>query len=335
VMSDSKDSSLLLYTIPFSHYCELARWSLQRANVPFVERPYLPGLHILPVSQARWEVGGGFASSTPLLVRESSSLFGFFGLGKQMIGADSWSIAQFAEAQHAASTGRPVEEVHAVPVSILVVSSDTLLFALLAKVPETLRRLLDETLGPAARTWVYSYFLAENEQGQRGCGRELAALCEQEVLPSFQRLLWSKARDQIAASMHASMVQDEKYVSDCVAKIDAAVAELDTLVDRLGPWDGAATAAPSITQLAIASVCYPLVFPPQSLSGLYPRNVLRTTDLPPTMQAAVMRYPMRVAWAACANHTHTCGITRVECAQLLCPARHVCRHMRVLPRGCL
>jgi glutathione S-transferase len=46
-------STLLLHTIPFSHYCELARWSLQRASVEFEERASLPGLHLVNVSQVQ------------------------------------------------------------------------------------------------------------------------------------------------------------------------------------------------------------------------------------------------------------------------------------------
>jgi glutathione S-transferase len=44
-------STLLLHTIPFSHFCEYARWSLQRAGVEFEERASLPGLHLVNVSQ--------------------------------------------------------------------------------------------------------------------------------------------------------------------------------------------------------------------------------------------------------------------------------------------
>lgn len=36
-----------LITIPFSHYCEKARWALDLAELPYVERGYLPILHLL------------------------------------------------------------------------------------------------------------------------------------------------------------------------------------------------------------------------------------------------------------------------------------------------
>ena len=41
-----------LITIPFSHYCEKARWALDRAGVSYVEEPHLPGLHMGPMRKA-------------------------------------------------------------------------------------------------------------------------------------------------------------------------------------------------------------------------------------------------------------------------------------------
>ena len=44
-----------LITIPFSHYCEKARWALDYCGVPYTEDAHLPGLHIRPTRRA----GGG------------------------------------------------------------------------------------------------------------------------------------------------------------------------------------------------------------------------------------------------------------------------------------
>ena len=56
-----------LITIPFSHYCEQARWALDRAGVSFVEEPHLPGLHLRPMRKA-----GG--TTVPLLVLADRTL---------------------------------------------------------------------------------------------------------------------------------------------------------------------------------------------------------------------------------------------------------------------
>ena len=41
-----------LVTIPISHFCEKARWALQRAGVPYVERPHLQIIHVLAARRA-------------------------------------------------------------------------------------------------------------------------------------------------------------------------------------------------------------------------------------------------------------------------------------------
>lgn len=51
-----------LVTIPFSHFCEKARWALDRAGVAYQEEPWLPVLHYAGVRSA----GGG--RTVPVLV---------------------------------------------------------------------------------------------------------------------------------------------------------------------------------------------------------------------------------------------------------------------------
>ena len=41
-----------LVTIPFSHYSELARWTLDATKTPYTERASMPGFHILDVMLA-------------------------------------------------------------------------------------------------------------------------------------------------------------------------------------------------------------------------------------------------------------------------------------------
>ncbi|MGE0712419.1 MAG: glutathione S-transferase family protein [Planctomycetota bacterium] len=51
-----------LVTIGVSHYCEKARWALDRAGAPYVERRHPPVLHVV----AAWRAGGG--RTVPVLV---------------------------------------------------------------------------------------------------------------------------------------------------------------------------------------------------------------------------------------------------------------------------
>jgi glutathione S-transferase len=73
-----------LVTIPFSHFCEKARWALQHAGVAFDEEGHVPGMHRFAVQQARGRPGsvpvlviddvgraarGGVLDDSPLIVR--------------------------------------------------------------------------------------------------------------------------------------------------------------------------------------------------------------------------------------------------------------------------
>lgn len=57
-----------LLTIPVSHYCEKARWALERARVPFVERPSIQLLHYL---DAFWRARTPFV---PVLLTSGETL---------------------------------------------------------------------------------------------------------------------------------------------------------------------------------------------------------------------------------------------------------------------
>jgi glutathione S-transferase len=53
---------LKLITIPISHYCEKARWALDRAGIPYRERRHIQGVHQIAARSA----GGG--NTVPVLV---------------------------------------------------------------------------------------------------------------------------------------------------------------------------------------------------------------------------------------------------------------------------
>lgn len=72
-----------LITIPPSHFCEKARWALDRCGVPYVEQCYPPILHYLATRKA----GGG--RTAPVLVTD----VGVF--------ADSTDILNFVDARYA------------------------------------------------------------------------------------------------------------------------------------------------------------------------------------------------------------------------------------------
>ncbi len=46
-MTNSNAAPAILITIPLSHYCEKARWALDRVALPYREEPHAPLLHRL------------------------------------------------------------------------------------------------------------------------------------------------------------------------------------------------------------------------------------------------------------------------------------------------
>jgi len=112
-------SPCVLITIPISHYCEKARWALDRAGVRYRERPHLQLIHWLAVRRA----GGG--RTAPVLV-----------CGDRVL-ADSAEIV--AEADTRAPDARrlyPDDPAAADEV-------------------RELEREFDERLGPQGRLWMY------------------------------------------------------------------------------------------------------------------------------------------------------------------------------------
>jgi glutathione S-transferase len=108
-----------LVTIPISHYCEKARWALDRAGVRYRERAHLQGIHMLVARRA----GGG--STVPVLVCEGRVL------------ADSAEIIAFADAR-----GRPERPLYPDDPG-------------LAAEARALERDFDARLGPHGRRWMY------------------------------------------------------------------------------------------------------------------------------------------------------------------------------------
>lgn len=118
-------SDLCLITIPISHYCEKARWALDRAGLPFREERHLQIFHLWPAYRA----GGG--DSVPVLVTPTEVI------------SDSTDIMHWVDARTPVSrrlflsgerTGKQVEE---------------------------LESQLDAGLGVAGRLWMYTYMLGE------------------------------------------------------------------------------------------------------------------------------------------------------------------------------
>src|SRR4051794_27689152 len=109
----------VLVTIPISHYCEKARWALDRAGVTYEERAHLQVLHWIPVTRA------GGKKTAPVLI-----------WGDRVF-ADSTDIVEEASAK-------------GLPESSLFPKDP----AAAAEVRQ-LQRDFDANLGPEGRRWMY------------------------------------------------------------------------------------------------------------------------------------------------------------------------------------
>jgi glutathione S-transferase len=114
-----------LLTIPISHYCEKARWALERAGLAYSEERHVQGVHILVARRA------GGRETVPVLIAEE----GVFN--------ESEDILRYAD--------------RALP-------EEARLFPAGDHEVETLSRWLDEGLGPDGRRLMYVQMLPERRQ---------------------------------------------------------------------------------------------------------------------------------------------------------------------------
>jgi glutathione S-transferase len=112
-----------LLTIPISHFCEKARWALERAGLDYVEERHVQGIHVFMARRA----GGG--ETTPALVADE----GVF--------PESEDIVRYAD-------GHLPEELRLFPADPALSDEVT-----------DLSRWLDEGLGPDGRRLMYAHML--------------------------------------------------------------------------------------------------------------------------------------------------------------------------------
>ena len=114
-----------LITIPISHYCEKARWALERASVSYQEEPHLQVFHYLPALRE------GRSATVPVLVHPGGVL------------TDSTDILLWVDAHFG---GRP-----------------RLYPEHLRERIQQLETHYDEQLGPAGRLLMYQLVLSQKE----------------------------------------------------------------------------------------------------------------------------------------------------------------------------
>jgi glutathione S-transferase len=119
----SESAPAILITIPLSHYCEKARWALDRVALPYREAPHAPLLHLVATKRN----DGG---SVPVLVHGKSRFF------------DSTDILVHADAVCGGNLLYPRN-------------------AVLRREVDVLEELFDTQLGPHTRRWAYAQLLPQ------------------------------------------------------------------------------------------------------------------------------------------------------------------------------
>jgi glutathione S-transferase len=137
-------AAAVLITMPHSHYCEKARWALDRLSLPYREKPHVPLLHRVATTQS-----GG--RSVPVLVHGTERLI------------DSTDILLHADSVCGGDRLFPRDPALRIAV-------------------EALEARFDQDLGPHARRWAYSELLSERRLLRRAMSRGVSPL-EAGLLP--------------------------------------------------------------------------------------------------------------------------------------------------------
>ena len=142
-----------LITIPISHYCEKARWALERAGIPYEERAHLQLIHRIAVRRA----GGG--RTAPVLL-----------CGETVLG-ESAEILEWADAMAPAARRLYPDDRGA------------------REEIRGLERDFDQRLGPEGRLWMYHQLRGCREIAIRYAPTGVPAW-ERRLLPLLYPVVW-------------------------------------------------------------------------------------------------------------------------------------------------
>ncbi len=232
--------TLRLVTIAVSHFCEKARWALDRAGLPYVEEAHAPLLHWLAARRA------GGRRTTPVLVTDAGEAL-----------ADSTDILRWVDAR-----------------------------AGLGLYPDAgvaaLEDLFDETLGPHARRWAYSYVLDDPAVTRRVLTTNV---------PARERLLYRLTQPAITFAMRRGMKITREAAARSHAKVEEVFARVDDLLADGRPYlAGDRFTAADLTFAALGA-------PAVGVEGYGPPGLPGMEVLPAGLQAELPRFRDRPAGA--------------------------------------
>ena len=180
-----------LITIPFSHYCEKARWAADWTGFPYREEKHIPGGHFRPVRR----IGG---RTVPVLVTRHGAL------------KDSSDILRFLDDIARGGPG-DAEKRRLYPDD-----------AERRREVEELEELFDETLGPATRLLAYHHGLADRASLRRLVAPSLS-LAQRTLFRAALPLLQKQIRRYYRIDV-ASAEKAERAIRDVFATVEARLA---------------------------------------------------------------------------------------------------------------
>lgn len=137
---------------------------------------------------------------------------------------------------------------------------------------ESLVTILDTDVGPRTRSIAYSHLLKPGE-GQS----TLDAACFAAPQVSWwQRAVWSVGflRRKVYEMMHGGMVRNDEYIEKCRERLRSALIKIEPLLsepDFALPTNGDSKeqVGPTVSGIAVASLMYPVIWPPEVEAAVY------------------------------------------------------------------
>lgn len=271
--------SIQLVTISFSHYCELAVWSLEKGGKKLVEHDYAPGQHVLPALRIRvYDKERHLSKSSRLMgVREKEAL-------------DSCGIQLTEEERKKFKRRDAAARSTAVPVAVLpdgrvlTDSWELAEYSGLPSIPTDLKELLDNELGPLNRQAVYSLMLkpANIQHFHRLCTTNRNWLF---------RSFWNAYLGNYVVKMMQKVFRpfDDMAVAKCKGSLQQTFDKLDRLVaDRKGMY--LLGDELSLADIALASLAAPILLPPLYCGGKFTAQFQDLYNLDPDVRAEIDKW---------------------------------------------
>lgn len=176
-----------LITIPVSHYCEKARWTLDLLGEPYREDGHMPLVHW------RYSMGAGGGRTVPIAQMEGGPLLTDSTDILEHVAARRPELGLYGESPQQAAEIRAWEE------------------------------RLDRSLGPAVRRAVYYWLMPEKRQ-LMGLFTQKTPRWEQRVFGVGYRLFIALMRRGMGIGSRG-FARSEQRIHDVLAEVDAALAD--------------------------------------------------------------------------------------------------------------